>query len=237
MSVVSSHVPPFWHGLSVQTEKKTRIDSNWSMWQCSSVCISPRWSQLTSSAGCVIRTALASHIICFIVSTRWTGWRRGAGARDVLCVCVQNSVNTLKYVSCACVWVILHHHGPIVPTAVSANQISTSQHVYLAVPFPIPLPTPHPLTVHCMSLCAAHVLQRWTIHTVYKGQPIHYYSNAISINSPHHTRVSRWNTVSHCIGSAIVSTDCGERRTTIHMHIMHTTLLDCHYIKKNSRVC
>ena len=34
------------------------------------------------------------------------------------------------------------------------------------------------------------------------------------MNSPHHTRVSRWNSVSHCIGSPIDSTDCGERWNT-----------------------
>ena len=96
---------------------------------------------------------------------------------------------------------------------ISCITIHLSDHITL-------FPTPCPLTVHCMSLCAAHKLQRGMIHTVlYKGEPMHKLTMHCCqyLNSPYHTRVCRWNCVSHCIGSATVHTVCRERETTAYI--------------------
>ena len=95
--------------------------------------------------------------------------------------------------------------------------------------------TPHPLTMHCMSACAAHKLQKGMIHTVYIGEPIHKLTLHCYqyVYSPQQTRVSRWNSISHCIGSAADYTDCRERetptyikytiRSTLHVEELQTT--------------
>ena len=116
-------------------------------------------------------------------------------------------------------------------------------------------PTSRPLTVHCMSSCAAHKLQGGMIHTVNKGEPMHKLTLHCYqyVHSPHHTRVCRWNCVSHCIGSAAVHTDCRESRTTYtHIELQCTrslmrtvhdwvqlcyTMEDCYFLNAQTMAC